>query len=464
MAGRRSWRHPLWHLMFGAFTLACASGAGGPPVARPTASPQQAAARRVPEQTDEVNLYRRMGLLAEGGETPFVGTLSFFAGPTNDSTLIMLTVSLANRVLRFNREGDRFRAAYNVALQVRQGTQMVRELNAKETVRVLVFRETMRTDESVLFRQVLALGPGTYEFRLTVRDEAAARGSAVEATVGVPRFAEGSVSSPVPFYEASARGRRDTLPGILATPRATVVFGRDSILPLYAEGYGAGNEFPLHVTVFGDDGNTLLWADSLSLPRRQDLFSGTFNVPIAKVGVGVMTIGIGRIGSPDTLRTPLFVAFGEDLPVATFAEMLTYLRYFASAGRLQGLREATGERRAELWAAFLRETDSDPQTREHEPLRAYFRRIAEANARFRDEGGAGWLSDRGRVYVALGPPDQVYDPSVSTMGQRGATTVWEYRQYRLQVVFVDQTGFGRWRMTLSSEQDFESVARRLLVQ
>jgi GWxTD domain-containing protein len=463
MAGWENWRCALSHFVLGAVALGCASGGGAPPVARPTSS-APATARRPAEQVDEVNLYRRMGLLAEAGETPFVGTLSFFAGPSADSTLIMLTVSLSNRVLRFSREGDRFRAAYNVSLQVRQGTQIVREFNAKETVRVLVFRETMRTDESVLFRQVLGLAPGTYDMRLTVRDEGAARGSAVEATVGVPRFIEGSVSSPVPVYEANVRGRLDTLPAIVATPRAMAVFGRDSTLPVYVEGYGAGPVFPLRITVHGDDGATLLWSDSLSLPRRRDLFSGTFDVPISRVGVGVMTLGIGRVGSPDTLRTPLFVAFGEDLPVATFSEMVNYLRYYASASRLQGLREATGEQRAALWAAFLRETDSDPQTREHEGLRAYFRRIAEANVRFREEGGPGWLTDRGRVHVALGIPDQIFDPSVSTAGQRGATLIWDYRQHRLQVVFVDQTGFGRWRMTLSSEADFESVARRLLVQ
>jgi GWxTD domain-containing protein len=431
------------------------------PAAAQTSTASQ---RRFPTQRDDVALYRRMGLLAEGGETPFVGTLSFFAAPTDDSTLIVLTVALANRSLHFGREGDRYRAAYDVGLEVRQGTQLVRQLGAKETVRVLVFRETMRTDESVLFRQMLNLAPGTYEMRLTVRDEGVSRGSAVEATVGVPRFREGSVSSPVPFYEASARGRRDTLPSILATPRATVVFGRDSVLPIYAEGYSRNAEFPLRVTVRSDDGSGVLWSDSIALPRRADLFSGTFTIPIGKVGVGVMTVGINREGSADTVRTPVFVAFGEDLPVATFSEMLTYLRYYVSASRLGALREARTETRAALWAAFLRDTDPFPQTPQHEGLRDYFGRIAQANARFREDASDGWLSDRGRVYVALGNPDQIFEPSASNMGQRGSTLIWDYRQHRLQVVFVDQTGFGRWRMTMSSESEFESVVRRVLIQ
>jgi len=34
----------------------------------------------------------------------------------------------------------------------------------------------------------------------------------------------------------------------------------------------------------------------------------------------------------------------------------------------------------------------------------------------------------------------------------------------LQIVFVDQTGFGRWRMTLATESEFEAVVRRVILQ
>jgi GWxTD domain-containing protein len=408
-------------------------------------------------------LYRRMGLLAEAGETPFVGSLSFFASRISDSTTVLLTIGLANRSLTFSREGDRYRAAYHVALDVHRGTQLVREFKSNESVRVLAFRETTRSDESVIFRHVVSLAPGTYEMRLTVRDETAPRGSAVEATVGIPRFSEGSLSSPVAFYEATVRQSRDSFPAIVATPRTTVTFGRDSVLPFYVEGYGTGTDFPVRITVKGEGTNGLLWSDDVALGRRGTLFAGTFNIPISKLGVGVMTVGVSRPGSADTLRAPLFVGFGEELPVASFTEMLEYLRYYASPTRLSAMREAPPDARASLWAAFLRDTDPIPQTPQHEGLRDYFGRIAQANARFREEGSLGWTTDRGRVLVALGTPDQIFEPNIADLNQRGRTQVWDYRSQRLQVVFVDQTGFGRWKMSLTTEAEFESAARRVLV-
>jgi GWxTD domain-containing protein len=162
------------------------------------------------------------------------------------------------------------------------------------------------------------------------------------------------------------------------------------------------------------------------------------------------------------MRTPVFVTFGEDLPVATFTEMINYLRYFGSPARLQSLRDAPPDARANAWATFLRETDRDPATPVNEALRDYFARIAQANVRFREEGDIGWLTDRGRVLVALGAPDQFYEPNTTDLNQRGRTQIWEYRRHRLQVVFVDQTGFGRWRMTVGSEAEFEALMRREL--
>ena len=455
-------------------TGACASGRRSPPgegSPRPAVETGANApgatiggSRRNPVQADVVSLYRRLGLLAEAGETPFTGSLSFFGGRTTDSTIMVLTVSLPNRSLRFSREGDRYRAGYRVGVDVKRGSDMIRSVSSDETVRVLAFRETQRNDESILFRRSFVLAPGMYDVRLTVRGDSVNNGSAIEATLGVPRLASGALSSPVAFYEATPRTTRDTLPQVLATPRSTVVFGRDSVLPVYVEGYGEGPTFPIQIQIRPEGVSSVLWSDTIFLPKQQNLFAGVINVPLQRLGVGVMQMHLNRIGGTDTLRAPVFIAFGEDLPVATFSEMLDYLRYYVSAPRVQAMRDAPPEGRAALWAAFIRDSDPIPQTAVHEGIRDYFARIARANIQFREEGGNGWLSDRGRVLVALGTPDQIIEPNMNDLNQRGRTQIWEYREHRLALVFVDQTGFGRWRMTLATESEFESTARRIMVQ
>jgi GWxTD domain-containing protein len=165
------------------------------------------------------------------------------------------------------------------------------------------------------------------------------------------------------------------------------------------------------------------------------------------------------------------VSFGDDIPLLSYEEMMTQLFYYAAPDRIKTLREAPVDKRGTVWAEFLRSTDPVPSTPEHEGLQAYFTRVLQANARFREEsaGRTGWLSDRGKVFVSLGEPDQIYDQntnvpmSSSTITQRTRVQYWEYNQYRVRFVFFDESGTGRWRITPASEADFRMINARLLV-
>jgi hypothetical protein len=65
------------------------------------------------------------------------------------------------------------------------------------------------------------------------------------------------------------------------------------------------------------------------------------------------------------------------------------------------------------------------------------------------------------VFIALGDPDQIYEQGQGDLSQRNRVLVWDYAQYRVQLVFVDQSGFGRYRLTSTSEVEFQSLMRRV---
>lgn len=452
---------PLALLLWGA---ACARSAPAPGTA-PAPSGRTGLAPGVPAGTDlntfdVVGLYRQMGLLASGFPMPFVGSVAYLGSRTADSTHALVTLSLANRSLAFVREGDRFAANYSVTLEARRGDQALARVTSTETVRVTAFKEVGRTDESVIFEQLLTLPPGEAELVVTVRDEGSGRVGTATRTVTVPTLTgRSAVGSPIPFYQAVLRPSLDTLPRLVPSPRSTVVFGRDSVVPVYLEAYGAGERVTLRARV--ETEGATLFVDSLPLARRSaGLFNGVFTVPVRRLGIGVTTIGFTRTDAPnDTTTVPIFVSFGDDLPVASFEQMLSYLRYFATPSRLRALRDVAPEQRAEAWARFVASSDPAPSTPEHEGLRQYFLRIQAANQRFRDEGQQGWLTDRGMVFITLGEPEQVRESNPMDVGSRGRALVWDYPSRRTTLVFVDQTGFGRWRLTVQSQGDFQALAR-----
>ncbi len=444
-------------------TLACGGRAtppAGAPAPRAGGGGTPARPGNAGPDFDAVRLYSQMGFLSAGAPLPFVGAVSYLATAAPDSTNLSVGLSITSTSLSFVRDNDRFVAGYTVGVTLRRGGVVVRDIEAHETVRVVSFKETERIDESIVFQQGLTAAPGQYALAVSVRDDGTGRNSRQEMLVTVPRLgASRSLSTPVPFLRVTPRRSRAAIADLVSNPRATAVFGRDSTIALYVEGYGEGNVFPVSVAARNDEGR-VLWRDSTSLPRRGELFSGVVTVPVSRVGIGVAVISMWPTGSADTVIAPVFVAFGEELPVAKFEEMLAYLRWFASPWRLKTLADTTPEARPGAWAAFVRATDSTPLTSVNEDLLDYFGRLLVATARYKEEGVPGWRTDRGKVYLGLGEPAQVYDQGMSTVGDRGRQQVWEYRGLNIQLVFYDQTGFGRWRLTNASELEFQSQWQR----
>jgi len=409
--------------------------------------------------TDMQRLYRSMGLLAGAGTIPFVSSVSFLRTPSADSTLTLVAMSMPPRALVFGREGDRYAANYTVRVELRQGLNVLRTIEARETLRVPTFRETSRTDESVIWQQFLRLAPGRYTMNVSVKDETSIRSATEEVAIEVPRLGSGAIGSLIPVYEVIPRVTADSLPRLLARPRATVTFGADSVLPVYIEAVGPEAPTTVHARLVGE-GDQILWDKDIPLVARGAARNLTLGVPVANMGIGITTLVISAAGRADTARTRIFVSLGDDLPIASFDEMLTYLRYFTTPERLRQLREAPAAQRGELWAAFLKSTDPMPATGEHEGLRDYFLRVRTANVRFRDDAQNGWLSDRGVAFVGLGDPDNIYDSGNTDPSARVRQQVWEYREYRLQLVFLDQTGFGRWRLNPGQMNELQAAIRR----
>lgn len=434
---------------------ACGGASGAPGSSSPSVQRDQRAI-----SFDPTPIYRQMGLIARGVPFPVVGRVAYVPAASPDTTHVALVVGFSPNALRFNRETDnRFRANYSVGITVERDGQLAFTTETTETVVVGSFRETERGDESVVFQEIFDLRPGEYRLTLVLRDVSSQRGVTEQLTLQVPDFQQRALSTPVPVNKVIARETRDSLPFILARPRAMASLGQDSVLPLYLESLSPGDT--LLELVARSEGGRVMWTEFAGLRPHDGIASGVIQVPVTRLGIGVSQLSFIGSGGRDTASTFVYVGFGDDLPIARFEDMLQFLRYFARPARLQALREAPEEQRPAAWLAFMRETDSIPTTPVHEDLRAYFGRLLRANARFREDGVAGWMSDRGKVFIVLGEPDQIIEPTVTDFG-RARQQLWEYRDRALQLQFFDQTGAGRWRLTQPSDARFEVELRRQL--
>lgn len=421
--------------------------------------------------TDPSTIYNQMGLIATSAPLSYVGKIAYFATGSPDSTLMLVSISIPNRALSFIRDGETYRAPYEARVTLTQGTTEVKSVNTMEVVRVATFKEVNRTDESVIFQHYFRISPAEYKVSFLVRDVASNRSSAQDGAVTVPRLVGGQLSTPLLTYEAAPRSALDSLPAILASPRSSAVFGRDTSVTVYLEGYGQQARLPVSFVVQNDRG-VVTMRDTTVLQRHGNLLSGAVKIPISRVGIGIANITFIRADATDTVRTPVFVSFGSDIPLLSFEDLLSQLRYYVAPDRIRSLRDTPADRRGAAWAEFIRSSDPAPATPEHEGLQTYFARLQQSVARFREDGPArtGFLADRSKVFVALGEPDQLFEQTTnaplsrSSISQRGRLQYWEYSQHRVRLVFYDESGIGRWRLSPASEVEFQNLNARLLVR
>jgi GWxTD domain-containing protein len=117
-------------------------------------------------------------------------------------------------------------------------------------------------------------------------------------------------------------------------------------------------------------------------------------------------------------------------------DFISRVRYTITAEERKAFLSLAPAARESFIEDFWARRDPTPGTPENEYRTEYYSRIARSNRLFSGGGAPGWLQDRGRVYITLGPPDSriTYPRGVTFYGL--PTEIWWYGL--VSIVFIDQ--------------------------
>ncbi len=130
-----------------------------------------------------------------------------------------------------------------------------------------------------------------------------------------------------------------------------------------------------------------------------------------------------------------------DVRYRPYSEILDELFLIASPEEFEQLKNAPEDKRQQAVLEFWRRHDPNPSTLKNELMSEFYRRVFIAR-RFFAVGKR--LTDRAKVFIKYGKPAQIYHYELPQT--RNETEIWVYPRLKFQAVFLDEFGFGEYRL------------------
>ena len=347
--------------------------------------------------------------------------------------------------LQFEAEADVFVAGYELAVQIddHRGETVTTQVISRRVTEA-VFEETHSVASFDGAEQRFTLEPGKYVFTLALTDASTQKTFRDRFDVSIPNLTKRPLeaSSLMFGYLADAeKGLKTWRPYAGdAVPEKV-----DSLM-LRFEIYQQGEAPSVPVSW------RLSGADKYKKEGQflQDLTGKTTVVdfPFSLAGIPAssydLKVEIGEGKHRVVLERTLIIHLeGLSHQIANLDEAIEMLAHIAGGKEIKQMKKGDAEQRKHAFIQFWQQRDPTPGTPINEVMEEYYRRCYYCNKVF-GRYRPGWQTDRGRIYILMGPPDQVerhpFDSNADPY------EIWFYTKYNREFVFLDENGFGEYRL------------------
>jgi GWxTD domain-containing protein len=354
--------------------------------------------------------------------------------------------------LRFVKSGNQFIARYDVTLSVYGPDQkLAQERTWSVDTRVEDFSQTTSNRMYSLTQRTFELDPGSYQVGLQVQDQESKKTSRVRRGLSVSDFKKEpvSMSDIMLVNRLSVDGERRSIVPNISGNVTQLTEGFFLFFEMYRQTAIDSVELSLKIqNAKREEVFQSRQMESVSQQRTQS-FMKVENLNLS-VGTYFVTVEASPLastgGKPIALNSRTFYVRWTDIPqtISDIDKAIEQLRYVARPSEMDYMKEATDpEDRKRRFLEFWSKRDPDPTTSRNELLEEYYQRVDYCNKNF-GHYLDGWRTDRGMVYIRFGQPDNVERRPFETNNK--PYEIWYYYQLNREFIFVDESGFGDYRL------------------
>ncbi len=381
----------------------------------------------------------------------FVDALSFHSGDSLSSR-VDIYVQVPFDAIQFVKKQDRYTASYEVTVNfLTDDNASISEKLWTEEISVPLFEYTQSKKTFSYTQRSVNISPGIYTMRAQVRDNESKKISFVvkKLIVGNYSMKELALSDIMMVSRISNEGDRRSL-----TPNVSGNIGEENnSFSIFFEVYTArdADSLMLHYIITDHKGREQLnkTQNYRSRGRRSQIIT-RFDSAQYSTGAYNLTVEVqSLIETGDVLpaikKRPFVVRWGNmPISISDLGLAIKQMRYIAKDNEYDDIEEAeTEELRRKLFDEFWQKRDPNPATKQNEYMEEYYSRVEYANKHF-SHYQAGWKTDMGMVFILFGSPNNVERHPFDIDSK--PYEVWSYYDFNRNIVFVDETGFGDYRL------------------
>jgi len=364
---------------------------------------------------------------------------------TRDSVTVDIVIQVPFNAIQFVKKDSVFVARYEISVLLVDEN----EVNAvskiwTQTLRTKLFSETYSGEHFDINKLTYKLKPSPYSMTIGVLDLDTRKSSFRKKEINLKDFYKKSITiGNINIIEKGipdSVGKKEDLPTMMGMLSDTGNVFDISFYMLSDGGKGSVKYSIYNLSKKLITENTIerefekgVICQKLSIPRNNLTYSKYRLVLTAKIGADVASaekiIQIRWFGMSNMI---------DNLDVA-----IDQLRYIASNSVIKKMNKAKDTEKKKLFQDFWRAKDPTPDTVENELMNEYYRRANYANQNF-SGFQEGWRSDMGMVFILFGPPSDIERHPFEI--QTKPYEIWYYYEINRSFVFVDETGFGEYRL------------------
>jgi len=356
--------------------------------------------------------------------------------------------------LGFVQSENMYLASYEITVGIYDSSgRLYTEKVWTEQVKTSSFEESVSPESYSLTQQIFEVVPGKYSLITIVRDAEIKNPRRFSREIEVPDLSSPSFA----------------LSGLMLVSRLSLQDEKKIIVPnvspnvgllpegfyVFFEAYNRESLDSVRIVaeILDERGQSVSREESLHrvASGRNQMFLKIDNSRLS-MGDYVLHVHAYRVEQPLTGKSLATTArafvvrwHGMPLNLKDLDAAIQQLQYIASSTEMERMQESLTEvEKRRLFIEFWTKKDPNPNTPRNEEMESYYAKVEYANKHFRHYI-EGWRTDMGMVYIIFGAPNNVdrhpFDIDAKPY------EVWSYYDLNHQFVFVDETGFGDYRLT-----------------